>query len=44
MAAISASRVARSGGVLRYSMMAGSMPLLRISPSTLREVPQAGLW
>ena len=32
------------GGVFRYSMMWGSIPALRISPSVLRDVPQSGLW
>ena len=27
-----------------YAMTCGSMPALRIRPSSLREVPQAGLW
>jgi hypothetical protein len=33
----------RAGGVLRYSMTRGTSPLLRISASTLRDVPQVGL-
>jgi hypothetical protein len=44
VAAISATSVARSGGVARYSMTSGSMPLLRIMASVLREVPHFGLW
>jgi hypothetical protein len=36
--------VARSGGVFRYSITRGSAPLLRISASVLRELPQSGLW
>ncbi|CPO59925.1 Uncharacterised protein [Bordetella pertussis] len=43
MATINDRSVAASGGVFRYSMMAGYSPLLRISPSTLRDVAQAGL-
>jgi hypothetical protein len=33
----------REGGVLRYSMTVGSMPLWRIIASVLRDVPQSGL-
>jgi hypothetical protein len=32
------------GGVFRYSMTLGSMPLSLSEPSTLREVEQLGLW
>ena len=43
VAAISATSVARSGGVLRYSMTSGSTPLFRIMASVLRDVPHLGL-
>ena len=42
--AIGAFKVSRSGGVFRYSMTVGAMPLARISASVLRDVPQSGLW
>ena len=38
--AIRALSSALSSGVLRYSMMVGSMPLSRMSASVQREVPQ----
>src|SRR6185437_14785833 len=41
--AIRSLSVSRSGGVLRYSMISGSIPALRIIASVLREVPQSGL-
>ena len=41
--AIRSRSVSREGGVLRYSMIVGSTPALRISASVLREVPQLGL-
>ena len=44
MRAIRSTSSARLGGVFRYSITLGSTPLLRIRPSTLRDVPQAGLW
>ncbi len=44
MRVIKSASSVRLGGVLRYSMMCGSSPLLRIRPSTLRDVLQAGLW
>jgi hypothetical protein len=35
--------LARCGGVFRYSMISGTLPLCRIMASVLREVPQDGL-
>ena len=43
MRRIRSTSSARAGGVFRYSMTRGSSPLLRIRPSTLRDVPQAGI-
>ena len=37
------SRVARSGGVFKYSMTCGLAPALRINAKALREVPHARL-
>jgi transposase len=37
-------KLPRPTGVFRYSIAVGSTPLLRISASVLREVPQSGLW
>ena len=36
--------MAREGGVFRYSTTCGSTPASRMSASTLRDVPQSGLW
>jgi hypothetical protein len=41
--AMSDSSVGRSGGVIKYSTMVGSMPALRISAKVFREVAHAGL-
>jgi hypothetical protein len=43
MAAINSTSFARPGGVFMYSTTSGSTPLLRISASVLRDVPQSGL-
>ena len=43
IAASSSFRRSRLGGVLRYSIISGSVPLWRIKASVLRDVPQAGL-